>query len=484
MNAFPTNLAVVPILVGPLQVLLAMLPAILLGLGSALLALFKPRTFMLALRILWRMKLSVLLALAVIGGTVFGARAVFRHTGSVTNAETATQDWPAYCGGPRRTGAIAASPSPTAGGINWTFDSDAKTFHASPAVVGNRLYVTFAEVGVFSTRGAIYCLDADTGGVVWKSAPVGFRATFSSPAVAGKYLVSGEGLHQVKDGRITCLNVTRGGAVLWSYRTKSHVESTACIAHGRAVIGAGDGVQHEPKGALQGPGRQRWHVNGQHPQPLEEIGAERAGRGSRGEVLGRGGDHADVGCGRRGRSFARERVRVERAQQLGLDIHRCGFDLVEQQRTPGGQFEEAGAGVAEEFALDGAGRQGGQARGHEGPVAAAAVGVDGAGHDFLARAGRAGDEHREVGVRDQGDLLEHLLHARSGADQPRRGVFLGRDPGGIGGPVRERPGDHRRDLFEIERLDEIVEGSGCDGPHRRVEVAKGGHHDHRGPRGE
>jgi outer membrane protein assembly factor BamB len=292
VNAFPTNLAVVPILVGPLQVLLAMLPAILLGLGSALLALFKPRTFMLALRILWRMKLSVLLALAVIGGTVFGARAVFRHTGSVTNAETATQDWPAYCGGPRRTGAIAASPSPTAGGINWTFDSDAKTFHASPAVVGNRLYVTSAEVGVFSTRGAIYCLDADTGGVVWKSAPVGFRATFSSPAVAGKYLVSGEGLHQVKDGRITCLDVTRGGAVLWSYRTKSHVESTACIAHGRAVIGAGDDGYYcfrlEPDAG--GSPVLLWHLPGdKYPDaesnPIEHEGRVYLGLGLGGQAL-------------------------------------------------------------------------------------------------------------------------------------------------------------------------------------------------------
>ena len=203
-----------PILVGPLQVLLAMLPAILLGLGSALVALFKPRTFKLALRILWRLKLSVLLALAVIAGTAFGARAVFRNTGTVTNAETATHDWPTFRGGPQRTGAVAGSPSPTTSGINWTFASDAKTFHSSPAVVGNRLYATSAEVGVFSTRGAIYCLDADTGGVVWKAAPDGFRATFSSPAVSGKYLVTGEGLHQVKDGRITCLDVTRGGAVV------------------------------------------------------------------------------------------------------------------------------------------------------------------------------------------------------------------------------------------------------------------------------
>ena len=35
---FLTNLGVVPILVGPLQVLLALLPAILLGLGSAVVA--------------------------------------------------------------------------------------------------------------------------------------------------------------------------------------------------------------------------------------------------------------------------------------------------------------------------------------------------------------------------------------------------------------------------------------------------------------
>ncbi len=292
MNAFPTNLAVVPILVGPLQVLLAMLPAILLGLASALLALFKPRTFMLALRILWRLKLSVLIALAAIGATVLGVRAVWRGTtGTVGSAEAATRDWPAFRGGPQRTGAVAGSPSPAAGGINWTF-SDAKTFHSSPAIIGNRLYVTSAEVGVFSTRGAIYCLDADTGGVVWKTAPEGFRATFSSPAVSGKYLVTGEGLHQTQDGRISCLDVTRGGAVLWSYRTKSHVESTACIASGRAVIGAGDDgyycFQLDPD--AQGNPVLLWHLPGdKYPDaengPVEHEGRIYLGLGIKGQAL-------------------------------------------------------------------------------------------------------------------------------------------------------------------------------------------------------
>ena len=242
MNAvFTTHLAVVPILVGPFQVLLAILPAILLGIGSALLALFKPATFKLALRLLWRVKVSALIAVGLISGTVFAARALWRSAnGAVGKAESGAHEWPLFRGNTQRTGAVTSGTWPITGGINWAFASEARTFHSSPTIVGNRLYATSAEVGVFSNRGAIYCLDADTGGVVWKSVPEGFRATFSSPSISGKYLITGEWLHQTHDGRIICLDVTRGGALLWSYRTKSHVESSAAIADGRAYIGAGD----------------------------------------------------------------------------------------------------------------------------------------------------------------------------------------------------------------------------------------------------
>ncbi|MCE9610946.1 MAG: PQQ-binding-like beta-propeller repeat protein [Chthoniobacter sp.] len=298
MNAFfSTDLAVVPILVGPLQMLLqmlaTMLPAILLGIASALLALVKPRTFKLAMRILWRLKGCLLLTLAVIVGAVFVAVATFRKpTGPVSQAETTTHDWPAFRGGAQRTGALADSPSPVEGGIKWAFASEAKTFHSSPAILGNRLYVTSAEVGVFSTRGAIYCLDADTGGVVWKSAPEDFRATFSSPSIAGKYLVTGEGLHTVKDGRISCLDISRGGALLWSYRTKSHVESSAAIANGRAYIGAGDDGYYcfrlEPD--AQGQPVLLWHLPGdKYPDaetdPLVLEGRVYLGLGINGQAL-------------------------------------------------------------------------------------------------------------------------------------------------------------------------------------------------------
>jgi outer membrane protein assembly factor BamB len=273
--------AVIPIFVGPLQVLVAMLPAILLGIGSALLALFKPATFKLALKLLWRVKVSLLIAIAVVSGSVLAARAIWRNsTGMLGSAEASKHGWPTFRANAQRTGSVPSDASPLAGGINWTFASEAKTFHSSPTIVGNRIYATSAEVGVFSNRGAIYCLDADTGGVVWKSVPDGFRATFSSPSVSGKYLVTGEGLHQTRDGRILCLDVTRGGAVLWSFSTHSHVESSAAIANGRAYIGAGDDgyycFQLEPD--AQGNPVMVWHLAGEQFPDAESDPVVKDGR--------------------------------------------------------------------------------------------------------------------------------------------------------------------------------------------------------------
>ena len=66
--------------------------------------------------------------------------------------------------------------------MRWTYQRDNVGFFSSPAVVGNRVYVTSAELGAFSQSGSIFCFDADTGAVVWNSAPKNYRPTFSSPA--------------------------------------------------------------------------------------------------------------------------------------------------------------------------------------------------------------------------------------------------------------------------------------------------------------
>ena len=49
----PNNVAVIPVLVGPLQALIAILPGLLVALGTALLALFKLSTMKKLVLLLW-----------------------------------------------------------------------------------------------------------------------------------------------------------------------------------------------------------------------------------------------------------------------------------------------------------------------------------------------------------------------------------------------------------------------------------------------
>ena len=138
-------LAVAPILVGPLQILLAVLPSVLISVASALLALRKPATFKSGVKLLWRLKVSVLLLAALATGAVMLIRAALPDaTGPVGKEGNTGTDWPAFRGGPQRTGAVPGSTAPVSGGLNWAFSAETTTFYSSPAVVGNRVYVSFA----------------------------------------------------------------------------------------------------------------------------------------------------------------------------------------------------------------------------------------------------------------------------------------------------------------------------------------------------
>lgn len=286
MTTSPQTLGVIPVLIGPMQALLAILPAILLALGSLIVTMFKPKTIWRLLQLLWSQKFVVLPIVAVIVGGIWAYNKFMPeaggHTGEMVVAAT---DWPAYRGTPSRTGYVPGKEGdqdPAHGTVNWTYtDGGIKAFYSSPAVVGNRVFVTSARWELFNKDGGIYCLDADSGEVVWKYTS-GYRATFSSPAVAKfkgqdgterMYLVVGEGLHLTDDARVFCLDVdasnkSRKGVKLWEYPTKSHVESSPCIADGKAFIGAGDDGMYcfnlEPKKDEQGENVADlvWHLEG------------------------------------------------------------------------------------------------------------------------------------------------------------------------------------------------------------------------------
>lgn len=274
--------AVVPVLVGPLQTLLALLPALLVAAGTLLMALFTPRGLKQVARFLWRQKLFSTLVLAM--GCSLYTGIPFRYLwGGSRTGQAALGDlrgeWPAFRGGPLRTGALldggadqAASrgmtgpqaDEPASGRVNWTWTGE-PTVYSSPAVVGDQVIVTTAGgIGPFSPagRGAIVSLDAETGRERWRYAPDDFRATFSSPVAAEGRVVSGEGLHLVQDARVTCLDLN--GQRQWEFRTKSHVESTPSVANGRVYVGAGDDgfyclALHDP---VAGVPRVVWHLPG------------------------------------------------------------------------------------------------------------------------------------------------------------------------------------------------------------------------------
>ncbi len=258
-------LAVFPVLVGPLQTLLALLPAILVGLGSMLFAAFKPKGFVKLVRFCWRQKLFLGCLAAVLIGWHYGAFAKLFETRR-SSSEAMMSDganWSTSGGGPLRLGRGPGELDPTTSVSVWTNDRD-ETVFASPAVSGSRVYfATATDMGPFTPegRGAIVCVDAESGREIWRYAPTDYRATFSSPVVADGCVVCGEGLHQVQDARVTCLDLL--GNKRWELRTKSHVESTAAIADGKVFIGAGaDGfycLALEP--TSDGQPRVIWHLD-------------------------------------------------------------------------------------------------------------------------------------------------------------------------------------------------------------------------------
>jgi hypothetical protein len=113
---------------------------------------------------------------------------------------------------------------------------------------------------------------------------------------------------------------------------------------------------------------------------------------------------------------------LEEAQQLDLRRQRHVADLVEEQRAALGLLDQAAtrlrraregaAHVSEQLAFDEAFGQRRAVDGHEGPVLPAALQVDGAGDEFLARAALSEDQDGALGWRDLGHQLEDALHLR------------------------------------------------------------------------
>src|SRR5262245_10653099 len=285
--------AVVPVLVGPLQVLLTILPGLIVAVAGGVLALFKPSGFKNAVKLLWRQKIAVAAIVCVGAAVYFGASRWWpRGEAGDVSAVQAGSDWPMARGDLARCAAAPGSASPGRRELNWTYRPANEGFLASPAVVGNRLYIASANLGVFSKSGAIHCIDTDKRLCAWTSAPPNYRPTFSSPVVVGDYLVCGEGLHDTRDARVICLDIQNDGKVLWTFRTNNHVECTPVVANGRVYVGAGDDGYYclDLKPGPDGQAIVYWHLPTEKDPDAETSlavheGKVYAGLGNNGKAL-------------------------------------------------------------------------------------------------------------------------------------------------------------------------------------------------------
>ena len=278
--AMPAH-AVIPQLLGPLSALLGLIPQILAFVGVALITalvfardtvklfFYRLRDFAVAHKVL-----TSVLSLILVSGLAWGTyqlvtmslqsasttRLPAPQRGASTSAQ-AMHPWLTFRGGAERTGHADELPGPTAGNFAWICKapgSVAVDFSSSPAVVGNRLYIGATQGSIFSVSGATYCIDADTGEVLWRhdsEIPI-----FSSPAVAGGRVYIGEGFHQDSGCHLSCLDA-KSGEPIWRFQTASHVESTPFISQGKLYFTAGaDGVYCID--ALEG--QQIWHYPDVH----------------------------------------------------------------------------------------------------------------------------------------------------------------------------------------------------------------------------
>jgi outer membrane protein assembly factor BamB len=176
---------------------------------------------------------------------------------STPTAETmpASNDEALYFRGGNARSGYLGGPSPTKLTRLWTYSQEYAMFWSTPLVRGNRVYAAMCTLDPPDSYGAVVCLNATTGKVIWKvemkDATRDFGGFFSSPALTadGKSLVIGQGLHPDYDSELVCID-TAAGTVKWLIDCPLHIESSPAISGDIVVVGAGaveDPKTHLPK---------------------------------------------------------------------------------------------------------------------------------------------------------------------------------------------------------------------------------------------
>jgi outer membrane protein assembly factor BamB len=149
--------------------------------------------------------------------------------------------WATYRGNPQRTGNTDGKPGPAAPKVLWAMPSK-DHFITSPVVHGGHLYIS--GLGSFNAP-TFYCLSTAAKPkerILWtKVTPALKLPTVSSPALFGKWLVFGDGMHQTDGATLYCV-AQEDGAPVWQLPVPGklvHLEGGPTVAGDRVYIGGG-----------------------------------------------------------------------------------------------------------------------------------------------------------------------------------------------------------------------------------------------------
>ncbi len=158
---------------------------------------------------------------------------------SAISSTSGPGEWAMFQRDPGHTGFVPDQGHMLRGEVKWRFQTGAP-FLSSPAVVGNRIYLSTGDR-------RLVALEAETGAVVWEYPVTG--PVDSSPAVAGEMLFVG-----LRDGRVLALDRERG-ELRWQFHTGNPVYSSPVVYEGVLYVGSGSGKLF----ALDAiTGEQRW----------------------------------------------------------------------------------------------------------------------------------------------------------------------------------------------------------------------------------
>ncbi len=141
------------------------------------------------------------------------------------STEQSPEDWAMFGHDPMHTGS-SSSTAPSTNQTLWNYTTGWYV-QSSPAVANGKVYVG-------SYDNYLYCLDSETGALVWKIC----CSASSSPAVVGGRVYVGS-----SDHKVYCLSAAKG-AYVWSYTTGNVVESSPAVVDGRVYVGSNDNKLH------------------------------------------------------------------------------------------------------------------------------------------------------------------------------------------------------------------------------------------------